>query len=155
MNLARKENFPTDAVSGFLQEIESDLKHHNTMLFRCHNKREPYQYMHIDRLKTVFLHSSNPTKNADSFLSYMKDQFSPSISENINSITLNQSNSQKWFQYRAYRITASKIYEAAHCKIDDGSLVERMTNGKVFNATEERINTRKIHYISASITLQT
>jgi hypothetical protein len=57
--------------------------------------------MHIDRLKTVFLHSSNPTKNADSFLSYM------------NSITLNQSNSQKWFQYRAYRITASKINEAA------------------------------------------
>lgn len=43
--------------------------------------------------------------------------------------TLEQSDCPLWHELRYARITASKAYEATHCKIFNGSLTETMKRG--------------------------
>jgi len=51
--------------------------------------------------------------------------------------TRDQNNNILWYKLRYDRITASKLYEAAHCKISDGSLVRTVIGAaKVFDTQE-------------------
>ena len=48
------------------------------------------------------------------------------LCDKVESLTKEQSNCMLWFEMRYGRITASKLYEAAHCKTDSGSLVQQI-----------------------------
>jgi hypothetical protein len=130
----RKRQIVTSKGDNFRRHIIAQKTNHTAVSLVYYNKIEDYQLMYMDRIKSAFMYSSQP-KNVDSFLLFMKSKFTPAISQKIASITENQSTSQEWYQYRSCRITASKIYEAAHCNTVNDSLVDSIMYGKVFNPT--------------------
>ncbi|KAJ8953467.1 hypothetical protein NQ318_023586 [Aromia moschata] len=50
--------------------------------------------------------------------------------------TKEQPNCSFWFELRYARTTASKIYNAAHCKKSDGTLVDQILGVSKFKGTE-------------------
>ncbi|VEN46973.1 unnamed protein product [Callosobruchus maculatus] len=56
--------------------------------------------------------------------------------ENVSEETRDQSSSGAWFEVRYARITASKLYEAAHCTTVDGCLVETILGATKLKPTK-------------------
>ncbi|XP_073941199.1 uncharacterized protein isoform X1 [Choristoneura fumiferana] len=71
-------------------------------------------------------------KESNHDFEYFKDTLDHQIGkddiEKINQETANQVNSKYWHYIRQGRLTASKLYEAAHCKTD-GTLVRQILGG--------------------------
>lgn len=59
----------------------------------------------------------------DEFLLFCSVKMKPDDCIKANKLTFGQSSTNAWFRLRYGRITASKFYEASHCKVD-GSLVQ-------------------------------
>nr|CAI5837802.1 unnamed protein product [Callosobruchus analis] len=62
--------------------------------------------------------------NADTFVTYCKKIMENSDLEAVFDATIEQADSPLWHELRYGRVTASKIFDAAHCQTEDGSLVE-------------------------------
>lgn len=62
----------------------------------------------------------------DEFLVFAQNSMTETMCKEIQNLTQNQSDDLLWFELRYGRITASKIYEAAHCHTPDGSLVNEI-----------------------------
>lgn len=62
------------------------------------------------------------------FTKYLKKVFDDNIIQDINLKTIEQAESKYWHNIRQGRLTASKLYEAAHCSTD-GALVEQILGG--------------------------
>ncbi|CAH1640539.1 unnamed protein product [Spodoptera littoralis] len=62
------------------------------------------------------------------FQQYLKSKITIDTIEEINIKTMGQADSKYWHSIRQGRLTASKLYEAAHCNTD-GSLVQQILGG--------------------------
>lgn len=69
-------------------------------------------------------------KNADSqvknFLEFAKTEMKEAVCAEAEQLSKQQSECALWHELRYGRITASKFYEAAHCKTNNGSLVQQI-----------------------------
>ncbi|KAJ8974210.1 hypothetical protein NQ317_000843 [Molorchus minor] len=63
-------------------------------------------------------------KNASDFIHFMAQKIPLVLYKEAETATKGQSHSPVWHELRFARITASKLYEAAHCNTYDGTLVE-------------------------------
>lgn len=63
-------------------------------------------------------------KTPQEFIEFCKGQMHIKACKEAALATLDQSDCPLWHELRYARITASKAYEAAHCKVFDGSLTE-------------------------------
>lgn len=63
-------------------------------------------------------------KSVENFMNFVCKKMENSTCKKAEIATQNQSKSSQWFKLRWGRITASKFYEAAHCRTTDGSLIE-------------------------------
>lgn len=68
--------------------------------------------------------------NAKDFESYCSSSLNAEICHKVCERTSGQSKSMLWYEMRFGRITASFLYEAAHCETLDGSLVEKILSQK-------------------------
>lgn len=66
------------------------------------------------------------SSSADDFLEYASKIMSEDLCHMAEKYTRSQSNISIWYELRYGRITASRIYEAAHCKTLDGSFVQQI-----------------------------
>lgn len=71
--------------------------------------------------------------NSDEFLSFCSEKMTAKDCETISAMTVDQSSNISWYKLRYDRITASAVYEAAQCRTDDGSLVEKLLSVKSCN----------------------
>lgn len=77
--------------------------------------------------------------SADDFLTFSKQLISICSIEQCNKVaqkTKLQSESKIWIEMRYGRITASRIYEVAHCKTERGTLVEQIIGASKIMETE-------------------
>ncbi|CAH0599465.1 unnamed protein product [Chrysodeixis includens] len=77
------------------------------------------------------------------FRDYLKKVIDDESILNINAKSLGQSESKYWHSIRQGRLTASKLYEAAHCKTD-GTLVEHILGGYKVPETKSILRGRKL-----------
>ncbi|KAL1509286.1 hypothetical protein ABEB36_004048 [Hypothenemus hampei] len=70
--------------------------------------------------------SSDCNNDCSEFFNFCKENMVADLCSEASLKTVEQNNSSLWFQLRYARITASKIYDAAHCKKSDGTLVNQI-----------------------------
>lgn len=90
-------------------------------------------YINQDSTKVLSLHnmilefcSSSDNSDVQSFLRFASDIMTEERCIQARKGTQNQSESKLWNELRYGRITASRLYEMAHCKTKNGSLVEQV-----------------------------
>lgn len=72
-------------------------------------------------------------QNVQAFLNYVSAKLTREACTAACSTTTDQSDNNNWHELRYGRITASIIYEAAHCDTPDGTLVEKILGAQNFD----------------------
>ncbi|XP_058789699.1 uncharacterized protein LOC131663353 [Phymastichus coffea] len=92
-----------------------------------------------NHIKAVSLHqlmilfNEMKMNEADEFLKFAEKKIEKLMIVEVEKATKSQSDDPLWYECRYGRITASLIYEAAHCRTADGSLVKKIIGAaKVF-----------------------
>lgn len=111
----------------------------------------------IHQLLLNFFEEQKPDSyTADIFLQYAKSKLTNELCVNAELQTRLQSESLLWHELRFGRITASKIYEAAQCKTNDGSLVNQIIGiskkyDNIFMERGRNLESQVIHEVRKSI----
>lgn len=75
------------------------------------------------------------SSSADDFIEYASKEMSEDLCRVAEKLTKTQSDTQIWHELRYGRVTASKIYEAAHCKTLNGTLIQQIIGAsKIFDS---------------------
>lgn len=97
--------------------------------------------MEVDNINELSLHflkvdftRAHVLQSADCFLAFCQNSMSAVKCSKAEEETRGQDQSKLWYHLRYGRITASKLYEVAHCKTFDGSLVNLILGAKVFSS---------------------
>lgn len=111
----------------FLKGVTDVLKNsshgHNIQLFQYFTEHEEKQLsLHI--LYQQFM--NEPHNDAENFIRFCSSKMTEDKCKIVEQKTSEKSKCSLWFELRYCRITASNAHEAAHCKMLDGSLVERL-----------------------------
>lgn len=120
----------------FLKGVTDVLKTHSDG-----HKIQLFQYIKEHEGKELSVHflyqtfMKEPQNNAENFLNYCASKMTTEKCKIVEQSTSEQSESSMWFELRYCRITASKAYEAAHCKKYDGALVEQIFGAKKIKDT--------------------
>lgn len=125
--LGNKPKPVPEVPSTFLQQVKEEAKYHNSksQLLK-HINEERNSSLSLHNLIHNFVDEHQHGDDADLFLNFC----SQAMDSNLCSLALKntemQCNSPSWHELRYARITASKLYEVAHCCTLEGSLVEKM-----------------------------
>ena len=117
--------------SNFLKDIMNAAKDKcldsQLSRFHFHIKTRDVYALSMDQLIIDFCKQKD-TQVYDStfFLKFVLKKIAPELCLDAEKLTKEQCNCLLWFELRYGRITASKFYEAAHCKTKDGSLVNQI-----------------------------
>ncbi|XP_011701495.1 PREDICTED: uncharacterized protein LOC105458122 [Wasmannia auropunctata] len=118
-------NISSDEHPSFLQTIlhiaktknlDSQLSRHHYVTSERHITLISLHFLMIDFVK-------ERKSLADEFMLFAQSRMSEAICEEVNRRTIDQSDNSLWYELRYGRITASKLYECAHCQTPDGTLV--------------------------------
>ncbi|XP_039302545.1 uncharacterized protein LOC105203324 [Solenopsis invicta] len=69
------------------------------------------------------------------FLTFASSEMTQVLCDEAEKLIRNQSDCPLWYELRYGRITASKLYEAAHCTTDSGSFVKQVTGASKVHET--------------------
>lgn len=83
-----------------------------------------------------FIKSGLGSYDANSFIEFCRNNIDNLHCEQAVTLTKNQAKNSKWFDLRFARITASKIYEVAHCQTLEGSLTQAVLGATKFTTTD-------------------
>lgn len=108
-------------------QLNSQISRHSISLNIC-NK------LSLHQLLIQFAETQGTS--ADDFLAFSKQTMSIEECTKVAQETKLQSESKLWMEMRYGRITASKIYEVAHCKTERGTLVEQIIGAAKIIETE-------------------
>lgn len=134
---AVNQSLPVRQRPSLLDTIKVHCKKTNaysTQLTRYFKEPSP-----ADKLSIHFLINAIPTVqpySAKEFIKYCENNMPSNICEEAQEATKDQSVCPLWHELRYARITASKAYDAAHCKKLDGVLVEQIIGSKKLKDTE-------------------
>jgi len=136
--------------SNFLSKIvkEAEEKQLDSQLSRHCFKLKERQVLQLSLHQMLIDFLSTGKSTADDFIVFACSRMSASLCKEAEIRTRDQSNNILWYELRYGRITASKLYEAAHCKTSDGSLVQTVIGAaKVFDTQKmqrERILEKQV-----------
>ncbi|KAJ8674378.1 hypothetical protein QAD02_012823 [Eretmocerus hayati] len=90
-----------------------------------------FKFFNPNRVQLMSLHYLSITyggdrNNVSEFLEYCSQALTPQNCVYISKVTNDQSKSKSWYELRYARIGASIVWECAHCKTFDGSLVQKI-----------------------------
>ena len=134
LDLLKKDESPAPKLpdnSSFLKDIMNLAKEKglDSQLSRYHfnpKNRDPYALSVHKIIIDFFEQKEIQSKDSASFLNFMKTIITQELCLLAEKLTKDQSNCLLWFELRYGRMTASKFYEAAHCKTRDGTLVKQL-----------------------------
>ncbi|XP_050516240.1 uncharacterized protein LOC126891103 [Diabrotica virgifera virgifera] len=138
---AQEELSSDEESSLFLQEVVNQGLEHNveSQLLKHFKPNRILQHLGLHQLMLNFVSRNDFLEmalNFSEFLELCYQEMDPQLCSEAAAITIEQSNSGLWFDLRYARITASKIYDAAHCKKSDDSLVNQILGVTKLPATE-------------------
>ena len=77
----------------------------------------------MDRLLTAYLERVESEPTCDEFLAFCQQRMTPEVCAKVQQATTGQGKSPLWHAMRFSRVTASKAYDASHCRQLNGSLM--------------------------------
>lgn len=114
----------------FLQSVLKNAKERSSSMQLLKHFSEGDEWLNqfsIHHLLIKFIKTGS--ENAEDFLRFSSAEMTEESCEKALKLTVEQCDSKIWHELRYARITASKIYEVAHCKTAPGSLIEQITGG--------------------------
>lgn len=110
------------------KQLDSQLSRHNFIL-----DNRKLMSLSIHQLLLNFCEKGSPSAN--NFLEYASKEMSEDSCRMAEKLTRDQSDTQIWHELRYGRITASRIYEAVHCKTMNGTFVQQIIGAsKIFES---------------------
>lgn len=91
------------------KQLDSQLSRHNFIL-------ESRKLMSLSIHQLLLNFSEKGSSSADDFLKYASEKMSEDLCQMAERLTRSQSDILTWHELRYGRVTASRIYEAAHCR---------------------------------------
>ncbi|KAH0546654.1 hypothetical protein KQX54_013067 [Cotesia glomerata] len=85
--------------------------------------------------RLIFDFNKSTDSQVEKFLEFAKIEMKEAVCEEAEQLSKQQSECAIWHELRYGRITASKFYEAAHCKTEDGSLVQQIIGASKVHET--------------------
>ena len=112
----------------FFEEVVADVRKGDTtgsgLLFDYFAPRsDPCEDVSLDRLLDAYLPTAGPSVSATAFMDFCEGHMSPRACQDVAQRTRDQANCALWHSLRFGRVTASKVYDIAHCQTPGGSLV--------------------------------
>jgi hypothetical protein len=128
-----REQSPGDIPGGekkFLQAILTTERQNgfDSLILHHHSEPEKLQQLSLHILSDLFFSSGGNTY--DEFASFCSKKMEESTCREAAWRTRGQTSTSLWQKLRFGRITASNVYEAAHCHTSDGALVEKLFGAK-------------------------
>lgn len=126
---------PSIEKSGnFLSEVVDYVNENNinldSNLIKYQRTLNITEQLGVDQMLSEFI-SCNAETGVDNFLVYCQSIMTEDACSKLEDITRNQAKCSLWHHAKYARVTASKLYEAAHCHTPDGSFVERLLGAKL------------------------
>ncbi|CAG9570886.1 unnamed protein product [Danaus chrysippus] len=120
------DNLPDNST--FLQEVIQFAKNHqiNSQIGQLNFDLEDRKAYNLSLHQLIFDFNQNTDLQVAQFLKFAETKMEEAVCEEAERLTKQQSECTIWHELRYGRITASKFYEAAHCKTDNGSLVQQI-----------------------------
>lgn len=129
------ENFPDNST--FLEEVIQFAKHQqiNSQIGQSNFNLESKKAYNLSLHRLIFYFNQSTDLRVEKFLEFAKTEMAEAVCEEAEQLTKQQSECVTWHEFRYGRITASKFYEAAHCKTDNGSLVQQIIGASKVHET--------------------
>ncbi|XP_077275587.1 uncharacterized protein LOC143904644 [Temnothorax americanus] len=110
------------------KQLDSQLSRHNFIL-------EDRKLMSLSIHQLLLNFCEKESSSADDFLEYASKEMSEDSCRMAEKLTRSQSDTVTWHELRYGRVTASRIYEAAHCKTLNGTFVQQIIGAsKIFDS---------------------
>ncbi|XP_008213224.1 uncharacterized protein LOC103317369 [Nasonia vitripennis] len=122
--------------SNFLSKIvkHAEEKQLDSQLSRHCFKLKEREVLALSLHQLLIDFMSTGKSSADDFIAFASSRMDDRLCKEAEMRTRDQSDNVLWYKLRYGRITASKLYEAAHCKTGDGSFVRTVIGAaKVFD----------------------
>lgn len=118
----KPRNFPSadNFVDRVIEEI-AKRKSNFQLTRHCISAQNPLLKLPMHQ---IFLKYRNQITSIKDLLEFAQKEMPPSLCRQVMLETIGQTESKLWPEMRYGRITASIIYAMAHCKTEDGSLVD-------------------------------
>lgn len=129
------ENFPDNST--FLQEVVEFAKNQqiNSQIGQLNFDLESKEAYNLSLHRLILDFNQNIDLRVEKFLEFAKTEMTEDVCEEAEQLTKQQSECAVWHELRYGRITASKFYEAAHCKSNNGSLVQQIIGASKVHET--------------------
>lgn len=137
---ALKELSSDEESSDFLKEvIDKGVENQSESQILKHFKKKSNDLkdnLSLHQLMLKYLSSASNEENCEKFFEFCSLTMDDQLCSQALAETTEQSDSSLWFELRYGRITASKIYDAAHCKKSDGVFVNQILGVSKFKPTD-------------------
>lgn len=116
-------------LSKFTEECKKRKISTGTILKYCGDHQHTLNDCRIHNLMLDFLHEVHNDHSYENFRTFSENKLTNDVINSIAEATKTQSDSKLWHSLRQGRVTGSRIYEAIHCKTQDGALVQSILGG--------------------------
>ncbi|KAK4882633.1 hypothetical protein RN001_005952 [Aquatica leii] len=119
-------------MSQFMDAVKEAVPKPQVQLLKYYDEANNLTKLSLHHL---FINFGKNQSTAD-FLMYASTNMLASVCQHTERATIEQQKSQLWYEIRYGRITASKLYAAAHCQKSEGVLVEQILGACKFKLTQ-------------------
>lgn len=125
-------------MDNFLNQVVQEAKDNESsaQILNYFQPASERKQLSIHNLICSYLELGNHQVDVEDFLSYCTTHMSEELCTLAEKDTSFQSKSSLWYELRYARITASKIFEAAHCSTKEGALVETIFGASSMTKTD-------------------
>ncbi|XP_050560327.1 uncharacterized protein LOC118268450 [Spodoptera frugiperda] len=132
-NIGKKKRTPdnvdmTVSIGMFSEECKKRKVVTGMILNYCGNQQPQLNDCSVFNLVLQFIHQVDD-HCYNNFKSFSASKLTVDVLESIAEATKSQADSKLWHSMRQGRVTGSKIYEAIHCKTENGALVQSILGG--------------------------
>ncbi|XP_047031864.1 uncharacterized protein LOC124638799 [Helicoverpa zea] len=115
-------------IAMFSEECKRRKVTTGLILNYCGNQQPQLSDFSVFNVVLHFIHQADD-HCYDNFKSFSATTITEDVVESIAEATKAQANSTLWHSMRQGRVTGSRIYEAIHCKTENGALVQSILGG--------------------------
>lgn len=124
---------PQESFLSVVKNYSKETGDIENQLMKYYKEPSACEKLSIHNLVSIM---QNKPQSAQVFIEFCKQMMHSKSCEEAALATIEQSSCPLWYELRYARITASKAYEAAHCKTLDGSLTENIMGATKLKDTD-------------------
>ena len=115
-----------ESQNNFMRDVleEGNKSLSSSQILKYHYDRQPHYDLSLHRIFIKFIETGS--SSFEEFFEFAKLQMNEKLCQEAALLTIDQATDSLWHELRYGRITASKIYSAAHCKTATGTFVDQV-----------------------------